>query len=68
MKHNCKMLFLAIVVILTVVSPPTSSASQGDNITLPLLLPTRVFSHNQYAIYPPDEVQGTATNETTQDI
>ena len=62
------MLFLAIVVILTVVSPPTSSASQGDNTTLPFLLPARVISHNQQAVCPPDEVQETATNETTQDI
>ena len=43
-------------------SPPTPSDSQGDNITLPLLLPARVISHSQQTVCPPDEVQETATN------
>jgi len=59
------MLFLALITILALVSLPTPSASQGENT---LTLPPRVISSNQQAICPPDEVQETARNETTQDI
>jgi len=45
-KVKCKMLFLALAPILTLVSLPTPSASQGDNTTLPLTLPARVISTN----------------------
>ena len=61
------MLFLALAAILALVSLPNPSASQGDNITLPLTLPARVISTNQQAVCPPDEVQETARNQTTQD-
>jgi len=67
-KHSHKMLFLAILAILALVSLPTPSASQGDNTALPLTLPPRVISANQQAICPPDEVQETARNDTTKDI
>jgi len=62
------MLFLVVTAILVLVCLPSPSASQGDNITLPLTLPTRVISTNQQAVCPPDEVQETARNETTQEI
>ena len=61
------MLFLALVTILALVSLPTPSVSQGDNAPFPLTLPPRVISTNQQAVCPPDEVQETAKNETTQD-
>ena len=61
------MLFLALAAILALVSLPTPSASQGDNTTFPLTLPARVISTNLQAVCPPDEVQETARNETTQD-
>ena len=60
------MLFLALTAILALVSLPTPSTSQGDNIILPLTLPARVIS-NQQAVCPPDEVQEAARNETIQD-
>ena len=62
------MLFLALVTILALVSLPTPSASQENNVPFPLTLPPRVTSANQQAICPPDEVQETARNETTQVI
>jgi len=62
------MLFLALAAILALVSLPPPSASQGDNTALPLTLPARVISTNQQAVCPPNEVQETARNETTQDI
>ena len=61
------MLFLALVTILALVLLPTPSASQGDD-PFPLTLPARVISTNQQAVCPPNEVQETARNETTQDI
>jgi len=60
------MQFLALVATLALVSLPTPSTSQGDNIILPLTLPPRVIS-NQQAVCPPDEVQEAARNETIQD-
>ena len=61
------MLFLALVTILALVLLPTPSASQGDN-PFPLTLPAIVISTNQQDVCPPNEVQETARNETTQDI
>ena len=59
------MLFLALITILALVLLPTPSASQGEST---LTLPPRVISSNQQAVCPPDEMQETARNETTQDI
>ena len=62
------MLLLVITAILVLVYLPSPSASQGENITLPLTLPARVISNNQQAVCLPDEVRETARNGTTQDI
>jgi len=62
------MLFLALITILALVSLPTPSASQGDNTPFPLTLPLRLITANQQAVCPPDEVQETTRNDTTQNI
>ena len=62
------MLFRVVIAILALVSLLSPSASQGDDITLPLTLPARVISANQQAVCLPDEVRETARNDTTQEI
>jgi len=61
-------MFLVIVVILALVSLPTPSASQGDNTTLPLMVPARVISTNEQAVCPPNVVREMVQNETIQNI
>ena len=58
------MLFLAI---LALVSLPTPSASQGENTTLPLTVPTRITGTNQQ-VCSSDEVREIVREEIDQDI
>jgi len=62
------MSFLVLIVILALGSVPTPSASQGDNTTLPLVLPARMIGTNRQAVCPPDEVREMIRNETSQDV
>ena len=56
------------VAILTVVSLPTPSDSQGGSTVLPLPIPGRVINATQKSSCPPSEVIEMAWQDTAQDI